>query len=197
MSADPALRLCFDQAWDSLEIGAGPGRSAFSMVQLATIGLDGGPKLRTIVLRAASRDRRTLAFHTDRRSPKFAEIAADHRVSIVDYDREGGRQVRVEGLATLHVDDETADAAWAGSRDHSRVCYRSAFGPGDVLADPGLADPTEAALNPLSQDVGRGAFARVEIEVMRVDWLDLDVSGHRRAVFDWRPGGWAGKWVAP
>lgn len=194
---DPDLAACLDRAWASLEAGASPGKSRFSMAQLATIGLDGAPKVRTIVLRRADRAVRRLAFYTDKRSPKVAELTADPRVSLIGYDMEAGVQVRIDGLAELYGDDEGADAAWAATPARSRISYRSPHAPGAVLSDPVLGDATESATHPDDPEDGRNAFLRIRIETKRLEWLDLAVSGHRRAAFDWRGDGWQGCWLAP
>ncbi|NBR79124.1 MAG: pyridoxamine 5'-phosphate oxidase, partial [Alphaproteobacteria bacterium] len=59
-----------------LERGAADRRSAFHTPTVATIGLDGRPRLRTIVLRACDTANRSLRFHTDARSDKINELRA-------------------------------------------------------------------------------------------------------------------------
>ncbi len=182
-----------DQAWACMAAGAAPGRSRFSMVQVASIGEDGAPRARTVVIRAVDTEARTLAFNTDRRSPKVKELHADPRVTIIGYDMEAGQQVRIQGAARLHIGDSEAMAAWGGVQQHSRINYAGEFSPGDVLDDPRLAD-TRAPDDP---KIGFDKFCRVVVAAQTIDWLDLAADGHRRAVHVWTGSRWDSAWVAP
>lgn len=188
------------RAWAALRAGVEPGKSRFSMLYLATTGLDGAPKLRTVVVRRADEEARLVGFNTDLRSPKAAEIEAAPRVSILGYDMEAGLQVRLEGLATIHRSGPAHAAAWEASAARSRVCYRHAYAPGAPLADPKLGDPTDAMREPDDRDAGLQQFAAVDVTLTRIDLLNLAATGHRRAIFDWRDddgAAWTGRWVAP
>lgn len=181
------------ELWRLLADGAEHGRSGFHLPTLATIGAD-GPRLRTVVLREADGRAGTLRFHCDRRSHKAAELSADPACALAAYDGGTKIQIRVEGRASLHTDDAEAEAAWAGSRPMSRVCYGADPGPGtslpagDAYILPGEAEATVT---------GRRHFCAVRVEALRLDFLYLDRRGHRRAA--WRRDGtaWAGRWVAP
>ncbi|MEO0360334.1 MAG: pyridoxamine 5'-phosphate oxidase family protein [Pseudomonadota bacterium] len=192
----PALRERLAEAWAALKAGAEPGKSRFSMIYLATIGADGAPKLRTVVIRRADEATRAVGFNTDLRSPKAAEIDAEPRISVLGYDMEAGLQVRLEGMATLHRSGPAHAAAWAASAARSRVCYRHAYAPGAPLGDPAAGDPTEAMREPDDPGEGLANFGAVDVTVERIDLLDLANTGHRRAVFAWDEG-WRGSWVAP
>jgi hypothetical protein len=193
---DADLAAAFDEAWALMARGVADRRAAFHVGQLATIGADGGPRVRTVVLRGADRATRTVRVHTDRRSPKAAEIVAEPRVEFLLYDPRARLQLRLGGRARLEAEGPAADAAWAGSGAGSRVCYRSAVAPGAPLAEPGAGDPTPAAREPADPDAGRDRFAAVLIAVERIDRLHLAAGGHRRAVFAWS-GGWRAGWAAP
>jgi hypothetical protein len=41
------------------------------------------------------------------------------------------------------------------------------------------------------------AFALVQVQVRRIDWLDVGVQPHRRCVLVDDGAGWVGRWVAP
>ncbi|MBE7246176.1 MAG: pyridoxamine 5'-phosphate oxidase family protein [Actinomycetospora chiangmaiensis] len=188
------LDATFAEAWRLLADGAAQGRSGFHLPALATLGADGAPRLRTVVLRAADRDGGTLRFHCDRRSDKAAEIRARPACALAAYDDAAKVQIRVEGRASLHADDAVADAAWAGSRAMSRVCYGSEPGPGTALPAGGAyALPDEA----MAATLGRPHFAAVVVRVERLDVLYLDRRGHRRAAWCRTEPGWQGGWRAP
>lgn len=183
------------EAWRRLGRGAADRRSAFHTVQLATVAAD-GPRVRTVVLRAAERASRVVRIHTDVRSPKAAEIAADPRVELCGYDAGAKLQLRLRGVARLAADDAAADAAWAGSQVGSRMPYRAPLPPGAALAAPGDADPTPE-LRAADSETGRPNFRAVLVTVQRIDWLYLAARGHRRAAFVWHGDDFAGRWLAP
>jgi hypothetical protein len=180
-------------AWAMLVRGAADRRHAFHTPSVATIGTDGAPRVRTVVLRGAEPAARTLRFHTDARSAKAAELAADPRIAIHAYDAGAKLQLRLEGTATLHRDDQVADAAWAATRPFSRACYRVATAPGTAADDP-IAALIEAGEG---EQAGREAFVAVRVTVSRLEMLHLAASGHRRSAFDWRGGALAATWLVP
>ena len=187
------LDATFAELWRLLAEGAAQGRSGFHLPVLATLGAE-GPRLRTVVLRAADAESGTLRFHCDRRSDKAAEIRVNPACALAAYDAESKIQIRIEGRATLHVDDAVADAAWAGSRAMSRVCYGADPAPGTALPAGGaytLPDENAAA------SLGRPHFAAVRVRAARLDFLYLDRRGHRRAAWTRGQGDWTGGWIAP
>lgn len=184
------LAAVLAMALDALARGAADRDSPFHTPTLATAGLDGAPALRTVVLRGFEPATRSLSIHTDRRSPKFAALAADPRAALHGYDAATRLQLRLAGRATLHLDDAIADAAWAASRKTSRMTYATEWAPGTALPAPPAAP--EDALG------GRRNFAALVLRVDSLDWLLLDPAGHCRARFDWAAdGAMAASWVAP
>lgn len=192
-SPDPMLAAAFDR----LAEGAGPGKSPYSMVYAATSGLDGRPRLRTVVMRRFDAETGAIWFNTDLRSPKAAELGADPRISILGYDRDAGFQIRVEGAATLHRDAPGKQTAWEASADRSRICYRHGYAPSSTLDTPELGDPTEAMRAPDDHEAGFENFGAVEVRMETIDILDLARSGHRRSFFKRTTDGWTGEWRAP
>ena len=186
MTLEEALRAAFA----ALEAGALVRHGAFHTPALATIGRDGAPALRTVVLRGFDAATRCLAIHTDCRSAKYAELIADPRAVLHGYDAATRMQLRLAGRATLHHDDAIADAAWAASRKTSRMTYATAWAPGTALPAPPIA--------PKDATSGRAHFAAVMLRFDHLDWLLLDPAGHARARFDWAAdGAMAANWVAP
>ncbi|AJK48303.1 pyridoxamine 5'-phosphate oxidase family protein [Burkholderia plantarii] len=188
--------LC-DRIWTLLEEGAGAGRerSPFTMLQAATLGLDGAPKVRTVVLRGADRQARTLMFHTDTRSAKVAELARDARIAMVGCDLANGLQIRVEGTATPRADSAGRLAIWRASRPRTLILYRAPLPPGTPVATPADAQPPAAGDDaPLD---GFAHFAVIDVCVNAIDWLDLSGDGHQRARLVFGANGWQAGWIAP
>lgn len=182
------------EAWRLLARGARDRRSAFHTPVLATLRADGRPTARTVVLRAADPDRRTLRFHTDRRSRKSAEIAADPRVSMHFYDAAAKVQLCVDGRASIHAEDEVADAAWRDTRPMSRLCYRVEPGPGTEIDKPNVLSQESPGAD---GEAGRENFCAVTIAVESIEWLYLAAEGHRRAQFRWEQRILSANWLVP
>jgi pyridoxamine 5'-phosphate oxidase len=151
--------------------------------------------MRTVILRGCDVAARILRFHTDVRSAKVAELRRDPRAAMHFYDPQAKIQVRAAGMATLHSADETADAAWAGSRIFSRQCYGVEPPPGAPLKTSrefSLPELTEAETSP-----GRANFVAILVEVASFEWLYLASEGHRRAHFAWRGDALSATWLSP
>jgi hypothetical protein len=195
------LDAALAEIWRRLARGAADRRSGFHTVQLATLGLDGAPRVRTVVLRGVEQAAGRLRVHTDRRSAKWAEIAAEPRVELHAYDPRAKLQVRMRGRILPQAEGPVADAAWAASSPGSRACYRAALAPGSALHDPAEADSEPALRAQADPQDGRDRFAALLLEATRVEWLWLAAGGHRRAAHERGAGergaGWAGRWLAP
>ena len=167
-------------AWRQLARGAKDRRSPFHTPTIATIGRDGRPRLRTVVLRAVEPTAGRLRFHTDVRSDKIAELAADPRIALHAYDPQGKLQVRIEGRAVVHRDDVLAEQAWRASRPASRACYAAEPAPGGTIAEGGgfRLPADEAGIL-----AGRANFSVVEVVAEALETLWLAHGGHRRARF--------------
>ena len=176
-------------AFAALALGVADRRHPFHTPTLATIGPDGGARARTLVLRAFDAESRTVRLHADARSGKVAELLAEPRCALHGYDPAAGTQLRLEGRAAVHGADEVAVAAWAGSREMSRMCYAVEPGPGTPVETPPVA-PRDAA-------AGEVNFRVILLRFVLLEWLDLDARGHRRARFDWRGDGMRATWLVP
>ncbi|CAD9217546.1 Pyridoxamine-phosphate oxidase [Burkholderia cenocepacia] len=188
-----SLAQTYDRLWSCLESGINVQRSPFTMLQAATLGLDGAPKVRTIVLRHVNRVERVLSFHTDARSAKVVELRRDPRLSIVANDLDALVQIRAEGVASICDDEAQRRAIWEASRPHTLLLYRAPLPPGTPVVSPEAAhlDSTAPAAD------GYENFCLIHMTVTRIDWLELARAGHRRAVFELNERGYEARWIAP
>ncbi len=178
------------EAWRLLTRGAADRKSPMHTPAVATIGVDGRPRVRTVVLRHADPSARTLRFHTDVRATKVSEFAANPSVQIMTYDAGNKIQLRLLGRATAHHGDDVAHAAWDRSQLQSQQCYRQQASPGTTADDP------LTALVPMAAD-GQQNFVAVVVTIDELEWLYLAHSGHRRARFRWVDGQLTSSWLAP
>jgi pyridoxamine 5'-phosphate oxidase len=179
-------------AWNLLGQGAASRKHGFHFAAVATVGLSGSPRIRTVILRAADSTAGTLRFHTDVRSQKCKDIQVCPHIAFVFYDTTSKTQVRVEGMASLHTDDALADASWKTSQPMSKLTY-------GTMPEPGLAiDAAEGFSLPAPQtDVewARPHFAAVLVRIRTLQWLYLKEGGQRCAVFDFESG--SRTWTVP
>lgn len=185
------LREALTEALRLLARGVADRRHAFHTPTLATLGPDGAPRARTLVLRGCDAAAQTLRLHTDRRAGKWAELRAEPRCALHLYDSGAAIQLRLSGRASLHEGDAVAEAAWAATRPFSRLIYAADPAPGSPVAAPPPAAREEGG--------ARENFAVIAFRWHALEWLWLAAEGHRRARFAW-PDGAAepeATWLAP
>jgi pyridoxamine 5'-phosphate oxidase len=150
VSEDPLLRF---SAW--LEAAERSEPSNPSAMSVATVGADGRPSLRMVLLRGL--DARGFVFYTNLESRKGHELQANPLAALCFHWKSLGRQVRVEGAVEV-VSDDDADqyfasrpreaqlGAWASHQSHplesmtvleQRVAdFAAQFGEGPVPRPP-------------------------------------------------------------
>jgi hypothetical protein len=173
-----SLQSAHDHIWSLLEAATRDRAASWRLPVLATIGPDGAPRARTVVLRGVERAAAGLVLHSDRRAGKIVDIERDGRVALTFHDPVSALQLRAEGAAALVVDGDVLDRAWARVPEGSRPNYASVDPPGAPLGGAGaIAD-------------GRPNFAIIRVELRRLEWLWLAPGGHvrgesRREADDW------------
>ena len=166
----------------------------FRTITVATTGLGGHPEARTVVLRAFDPLARVAWFHTDVRSPKMRQLAADARLTLLAYDPDAKVQARLPAVATIHVNNEVARDHWTRLHAGSRATYTTAFGGGEELpADAPVEPDTPVA----ADDPAFAHFAAVACRFDTLEVLELKPDGHRRARLTWAGTGWTMVRLAP
>ena len=174
-----------------LSRGVADRRSPFRSPALGTTGLDGQPRLRTVVLRGFDPGARRLVVHGDVRAGKMAEIARDARVMLHVWDEGGQVQVQAAGTAVVQTGG-AARGEWDRLHPGSRATYRVRLTPGTVLDDPAVADG-----DPVGEEAAFANFAVIGVRMTGLEWLHLGRDGHRRAVFTWTDVGVDARWLVP
>lgn len=179
------LQATFDEVWLRLSRGVKDRRSAMRHPTIATIGSDGQPSARTVVLREANRQRGALVFHTDVHSAKIAEIETMPTIALHIWDDSCMLQVRMTATAKVLTGDRVRDI-WSAVPEGSRAAYGAVPVPGTAIAraDAFSLEPTLAR------------FAVVDCELTRIETLCLTPVQHYRAVFA-RHNDWSGQWLTP
>jgi pyridoxamine 5'-phosphate oxidase len=163
--------------WLAAEMAAGvaSARHPFHLFTVATVGGDGGPRCRTVVLRRFDGPARQVWFHTDARSPKVIELMREPRVCLHWYDTGRRVQIRLAAGVSLHRNDDVARAAWHQARPMSRACY-TGLSPGSTC------DSFPPAPIPPADDDERGlaAFTAACCRFTSIELLALHATGHQR-----------------
>lgn len=188
-----------DQALAALEQGAKKRRSGFHHGVLATLAPT-GPAARTLILRGLERDPLAIRFHCDSRSQKLNEIAENPKAEACFYSPEDRLQIRLAGQLECYTEGEIVEKAWEETQLLSRRVYLVAQAPGTQLDDPSQAlpdhlrdrEPTEEESLP-----GRQNFAVLVLKAVKIDVMELHISGHIRSQHFLEPEGWKSIWTQP
>ena len=145
-------------------------------LQLATLGLDGAPRVRTLVFRGWSGPA-LLDLLTDRRSSKSSELQQEPRVELCWLLPKARSQFRLRGqrLALLPEPDlEARQQHWQQLNPGARALWG--------WPEPGAPFEREAAFpSELADGTAMpGSFELVRIEVLEVELLDLKGHPHQR-----------------
>lgn len=159
--------------WDELHNAITERGHAWRTPVLATLGLDGAPQARTVVLRAVDAARGELRVYTDRRSPKVAELVAQPMATLVFWSEALQWQLRASVAVAVVLEGPEVDATWARvARSASAGDYLTPTPPGSALQPAAPAAEATA---------GDHRLALLVMQVRCLDWLALARTGHRRA----------------
>ena len=174
---DPTPPLKFDRADDLLAaLWKRLASKPFRTQSLATIGAEGSPRVRSVIVREVDVDARAIACHADRGSAKIAELRRDPRAAWCGWDAGEKLQIRVASSVTVHLDDAVADEMWRTQSASNLLVYRVVRPAGATIATP-----EDAGRQPTAD---RSRFAVLRASVTAIEWLSLaDAEQHRRGRF--------------
>ena len=139
----------------------------------ATVGCDGSPNARTVVLRKVDASQQTLSVYTDARSAKVSELAKEHKAVFAFWSARLNWQLRVKVAISVATEGPELQALWQRVKQSASAAdYMAPAAPG-----------TECPETYSNADTGSGKhyFALLTARVLQMDWLELGPDGHRRA----------------
>ena len=164
-----------------------------TLVYLATLGEDGSPRVRTLVVRGVEDDGSVLSC-SDARSAKDDQLKSDARAEGVLWFEEPKVQFRLRGecrVVSAGDDDALRERVWKTLKDSGRMLF--------AWPDPGGPRADESAF---VDGVGEEEPVPDNFEVLRlvaaeVDRLDLSDTPHGRTTWSLGENGWSGREVNP
>lgn len=169
-------------------------------VSLASLSKNQVPVSRLLVLRGLHVTDRTLLFHTDIMSDKWAELSTHPKASILGFSSDVGEQFRFEGRVELFSHTSNIhQAEWDKLSTWSQNTYCGGP-PGDEANAPSL-DPNKDVEPPSDEQLAKGCsrFGVIKFKAERLDWFQLKRSDNRRAEFFYDTSGRIEKasWINP
>ena len=180
--ADPWTLLA-----DWLPANEDPARPVMT---LATVSAEGDPDARTLLL--SEYDEHGFYFHTDTRSRKVRQLAADGRVALMLHFPDRARQLTVQGVAEVAPGDELRRAFRARSPYLQQLAWQNTV----EFAGLPLADRL-AAWSAFRDDHGDGfgqppTWAGYLVRPSRLTfWIGNPDTASRRTEYTRTPEGWA------
>ena len=179
------IDLILDEIWSLLQRGVADRNEDFRLPVVIVSATDSAEG-RIVVLRGAFKEKNILRFHTDFRSSKIKSLKENKKIYFVFYNKKRKIQVRAEGIAIVHKDNEITKEAWTKTQMMSRKCYLSPQAPGDFINDS-ASDLSKDMGNEIptyeQSETGYKNFCVIESKIKSFEWLYLASQGHRRAKF--------------
>jgi pyridoxamine 5'-phosphate oxidase len=140
---------------------------------LATVGCDGSPNARTVVLRKVDARILTFCFYTDARSAKVSEITKEPKAVLAFWSGRLNWQLRVKVEISVATDGPEIQALWQRIQQSASAA--------DFLATEAPGTERTTGFDTAQNLSGDHHFALLNAQVLQMDWLELGRGGHRRA----------------
>lgn len=200
MMTSPTLEEIHRKAWYLLILGAHDKKDP---LHLATIGTTNQQtaEIRTVVLRKTNIVTRQLSFYTDFRSDKVQQLNQHPTLSWLFYHPKENIQLRAYGEAKVHHQNDLTLKTWQTLPSFRRKTYGTQQAPSTPLsyADDDLPNHwKETGIDLAQTEYAYANFAVVTCAINRLEWLHLEPSGHRRALFEFvGKKKWKNSWIVP
>tara|TARA_Y100001968_G_C19015278_1_gene552521 strand:- start:48 stop:596 length:549 start_codon:yes stop_codon:yes gene_type:complete len=145
--------------------------SSSRWLQLATIGLDNSPRVRTVVFRGWSTSYE-MKIYTDKRSQKYKELKLNNNVEICWFFSKAKSQFRFRGKSSIEIGKETLHY-WNQINEESKSMWNWPC-PGEDYVIDQKKIPTN------TKDMTSKNFALLKIHITEVDQLLLHKPIHVR-----------------
>ncbi len=173
----------FEEIKTNLTRGVKDRKHAFHNPVFCNVDQDGGVDSRVVVLRKFDPINMILNFHTDYRSPKVSNLKKNNKSMLVFYDHKLKIQMRIKTTSIINYQNEIAKEMWDKTKLLSRKCYLTSKDPSSLTTLPEDGIPEHLiGKEPEFEESEKGYknFTVIENKINEIDWLYLEISGHRR-----------------
>ena len=173
----------FEEIKTNLTRGVKDRKHAFHNPVFCNVDQDGGVDSRVVVLRNFDPINMILNFHTDYRSPKVSNLKQNNKSMLVFYDHKLKIQMRIKTTSIINYQNEIAKEMWDKTKLLSRKCYLTSKDPSSLTSLPEDGIPEHLiGKEPEFEESEKGYknFTVIENKINEIDWLYLEISGHRR-----------------
>ena len=184
----------------NLSRGVKDRKHNFHTPVFSNVNSDGEIDSRIVVLRNFDPLKMILNFHTDFRSPKATDLMQNNNSLFVFYDHKLKIQLRIKTTSILNNQNEIAKEMWEKTRLLSRKCYLTLKNPSSFteLPEDGIPDHLVGKEPSLEEsEKGFKNFTVVENKISEIDWLYLEISGHRRLKLIFKDQKPEYQWIIP
>ncbi len=176
----------FEELVTELRLGTSKKGHPFRYMTMATTDEEGGPRLRTVVLRRVTEDLK-LFLYTDQRSTKVTHIKKNKRASLLVYHPKKLLQLKMDASARCITDEDTLKRYWSGVPLASRKDYTAVSPPGSPISNP----------DALSYSEGLDNFCILELHPTKIEYLKLKRPNHIRVDYTREGNDWKGQFLVP
>ena len=173
----------FEEIKTNLTRGVKDRKHAFHNPVFCNVDQDGGVDSRVVVLRKFDPINMILNFNTDYRSPKVSNLKKNNKSMLVFYDHKLKIQMRIKTTSIINYQNEIAKEMWDKTKLLSRKCYLTSKDPSSLTSLPEDGIPEHLiGKEPEFEESEKGYknFTVIENKINEIDWLYLEISGHRR-----------------
>ena len=190
----------FEDIKRNLTRGVKDRKHNFHTPVFCNVNYDGQIESRVVVLRKFDPLNMLLNFHTDFRSPKVKDLKKNNSSLFVFYDHKLKIQLRIKTISILNNQNEIAKEMWSKTKTLSRKCYLTSQDPSSFTSFPedGIPEHLKGKEPEFSEsEEGFKNFTVVENKINEIDWLHLEISGHRRLKMTFKNAKPVCQWLIP
>tara|TARA_B100001029_G_C15060367_1_gene457894 strand:- start:1203 stop:1790 length:588 start_codon:yes stop_codon:yes gene_type:complete len=186
-----------NKEWEQLYNATKTAKHPYHHFTLSNI-VNNKPESRTIILRSVDKDKRTIRFNTDKRSPKYKALQKDKHISALFYSLERKVQLRVTGYVQLNKTKLELNTIWDSMERESKLCYMGKFSPSSKIKnyEPNIPLQKITDISDEEYKLGLNNFINIDIIIDNIDWLYLHSSGHKRIKYEWIKDNLNSHWLA-
>jgi hypothetical protein len=164
-----------NEIWQMLNVAVSNKKNPFKILCLCTTGIDGFPESRMVVMREAHPNSKIIEVHTDSRSDKYPQLLSNPNCTLLFYDSESQRQIRMRASAKAeHRNDISLQVLNTLS-----VFGKNLYGLEALPGTEGNIDIQKSAI--YFEKNSENHFVVIRFKILSIDFLQLGEDYHKRA----------------